>query len=367
MAKIKKVTGTKGTTWQIDYIDPHGKRVRQMFKKRKDAAAELGKRVSLMAENRYLDIKKDYKTTLGELIDKYDENFKHQSSYRTNKKKYMENFKEYFGENTLLGKIRYVDIETYCNHLRIKPTLKKGTIRTQATLNREMTALHHIFRKAVKWDMIEKSPFDGQDSFLEKENNERVRYLEQEEITRLLSECVCKPYLYRIVTTAINTGMDRGVILDLKWAQIRNNIIYTKRKKTGAPLKIPLNAEMKSMLKEIRKEQGLSSEYVFTRDGARIRKIDGAFNAAVKRAEIQDFTFRDLRHTFASHLVMKGRNLKEVQELMGHANIAMTMRYAHLGPEQKQNAVDSLNGLTGYVKIDMSEKCQISEITTVNG
>ncbi len=89
MAKIKKMTGKKGVTWQIDYIDPHGKRVRQMFKKRKDAAAELGKRVSLMAEGRYLDVKKDYKTTLKELVKKYKENFKHQSHYQRSKRYYL--------------------------------------------------------------------------------------------------------------------------------------------------------------------------------------------------------------------------------------------------------------------------------------
>ena len=54
----------RGNSWQIDYIDPNGKRVRKAFKKKKDAVAEHGKRVSLIAENRYLDVKKDYKTTL---------------------------------------------------------------------------------------------------------------------------------------------------------------------------------------------------------------------------------------------------------------------------------------------------------------
>ncbi|MBL7204556.1 MAG: hypothetical protein ISS63_09515 [Desulfobacteraceae bacterium] len=98
MAKIKKVTGKNGATWRIDYIDPHGKRVRQMFKKRKDAAAELGKRVSLMAEGRYLDIKKDYKTTLGELIEKYEENFKQQAAYKKYKAYCLENCKAHFGE-----------------------------------------------------------------------------------------------------------------------------------------------------------------------------------------------------------------------------------------------------------------------------
>ena len=78
MATIRK----RGKSYQIDYFDPTGKRVRKSFRKRKDAEAELGKRVSLIAEGRYLDVKKDFKTTLGELIDKYAENYQHQASLK---------------------------------------------------------------------------------------------------------------------------------------------------------------------------------------------------------------------------------------------------------------------------------------------
>lgn len=67
MAKIRK----RGNSYQIDSFDPDGKRIRQSFKKKKEAEAELGKRVSLIAEKRYLDVKKDYKITLGELIATY--------------------------------------------------------------------------------------------------------------------------------------------------------------------------------------------------------------------------------------------------------------------------------------------------------
>ena len=66
----------RGDSWQIDYLDPKGKRVRKSFKKKKDADAELGKRVSLIAEGRYLDVKKEYKTTLDDLLSKYQENYK---------------------------------------------------------------------------------------------------------------------------------------------------------------------------------------------------------------------------------------------------------------------------------------------------
>ena len=71
MATVRK----RGNGYQIDYFDPTGKRVRKSFKKKKDAEAELGKRVSLIAEGRYLDVKKDFKTTLDALIEVYSENF----------------------------------------------------------------------------------------------------------------------------------------------------------------------------------------------------------------------------------------------------------------------------------------------------
>jgi hypothetical protein len=62
-------------------LAPHGKRVRLSSSKKKDAQAELGKRVSLIAEKRYLDVKKDYKTRFKELLEKYEENYKNQPSY----------------------------------------------------------------------------------------------------------------------------------------------------------------------------------------------------------------------------------------------------------------------------------------------
>ena len=150
MATVRK----RGKTYQIDYFNPDGKRIRKSFKKKKDAEAELGKRVSLIAEGRYLDVKKDYKTTLKELTAKYKENYQNQASFKTGKVHYLENFREYFGESTLLANIRFMNLETYRNHLRQKIT-KNKTIRADASVNREMSCLHHIFTKAIEWEMID--------------------------------------------------------------------------------------------------------------------------------------------------------------------------------------------------------------------
>lgn len=78
----------------LDYRDPTGKRIRLAFKKKKDAEGELAKQVSLIAEKRYLDVKRDYTTTFGEILKKYEENFKHQASYDSWKRVCIERLKK---------------------------------------------------------------------------------------------------------------------------------------------------------------------------------------------------------------------------------------------------------------------------------
>jgi integrase len=346
----------RGDSWQIDYLDPGGKRVRQSFKTRKEATAELGKRVSLIAEGKYgsmLERLKGYKTTLAELCKRYKENFGNQSSFQNAKEKYLANFKESFGENQLLSTITYDKVETYRNTLRQKPVTANSNgvetvrgLRKDASVNREMACLHHLFNKAVEWDMMEKSPFEHKQSLRLKENNKRMRFLNEDEISSLLSACA--PHLKPIVETAILTGMRRGEILSLKWDQIRGGFIYLEKTKTNEARQIPVSDDLEAILKDIRRKEHLRSEYVFTFQGRRIeRDLHVGFGRALKRAGLQDFHFHDLRHTFASQLILNGGSLKDVQELLGHKSMTMTLRYAHLTQESKRKAVNLLNGLTG--------------------
>jgi integrase len=251
MGIIRKIVSPKTdkVSWQIDYLDPDKIRIRKTFNKKKEAEAELGKRVSLIAENRYLDVKKEYTTTLAELIAKYEENFKHQPSW-FDKQRYLNNFKDKFGKNALLSYIRYVDLETYKTELTNKPvykmvakTTQKGRRvvretrqRKESTINREMSCIRHMFKKAVEWEMVEQSPFDRGQSLLLKENNQRLRFLTEDEIKRLLDNC--PPYLKDIVECDINSGMRRGEILSLEWEQIRNGLIYLRSISPRPKLKI---------------------------------------------------------------------------------------------------------------------------------
>jgi len=220
--------------------------------------------------------------------------------------------------------------------------------------------LHHAFTKGAEWEMIEQSPFNKGKTLLVKENNKRMRFLNEDEIKRLLENC--PPYLHKIVMCALNTGMRRGEILGLKWEQIRDGFIYLRETKTSEPRQIPINDSLDLVFKQIKSEQNpkghnviglngkpikkLKSEYVFTYRGMPIKAVTNSFKAAIKKSGIEDFRFHDLRHTFASQLLMKGGTLKDVQELLGHKTMTMTLRYAHLTQEHKRKAVNLLNGLT---------------------
>ena len=227
-------------------------------------------------------------------------------------------------------------------------------------MNREMSCLHHLFAKGVEWELLEQNPLKKGKSLLTKENNKRLRFLSHDELQKLLA--AASDHLKEIIICAVNSGMRRGEVLSLKWNQIRNGFIYLQKTKTDESQQIPINDTLAELFGKIKK-QNPNSCYVFkyrAGDGIKevgnlkvltfkdtpIKNVKHSFNTALKKAEIDDFRFHDLRHTFASHLLMNGASLKDVQELLGHKTIEMTMRYAHLSQEHKRNAVNLLNSLT---------------------
>ena len=142
---------------------------------------------------------------------------------------------------------------------------------------------------------------------------------------------------------ALNTGMRRGEILGLKWRDldIKRGVIYLHNTKNGEKRELPINEQVKTALIRVRKNP--LSEYIFCKqDGSPAGDIKKSFLTAMSKSGIKDFRFHDLRHTFASHLVMSGADLNTVRELLGHKSLQMTLRYSHLSPNHKQRAVDIL-------------------------
>ncbi|MCP4628148.1 MAG: site-specific integrase [bacterium] len=163
----------------------------------------------------------------------------------------------------------------------------------------------------------------------------------------MLAECTGKmTYLNDIITCAINTGLRKTELLTLKWDQIRNGQLYIKGKGEKRR-EVPINDDMSDLLKDIRRREGLRSNYVFTYQGQPITNtVENSFKSALRRAGIENFRFHDLRHTFASWFVMRGGDLKTLQEILGHSDIATTMRYAHLSKAHKAKSINLVSGLT---------------------
>ena len=151
-------------------------------------------------------------------------------------------------------------------------------------------------------------------------------------------------HLRPIVTIALHTGMRRGEIFSLKWEQVdlEHGFILLDISKNGERREIPINTTLEYLFKDL--PHSVESMYVFAgKNGNPLTDIKNSFHAALKKAGILDFRFHDLRHTFASHLVMAGVDLTSVKELLGHKDITMTLRYSHLAPGHKRKAVQVLD------------------------
>ena len=176
-----------------------------------------------------------------------------------------------------------------------------------------------------------------------RENNGRLRYLEKDEIEQLLDNC--SSTLRNMVELVLNTGLRKSELLHLKWRDIdlKNKLLFVWDTKNKESRSIPLNNRAIEVFKRI--PRNLRGEYVFpspvdqSKTWVDIRK---EWNKALKKINIESFTFHDLRNTFASHLVMAGIDLKAIQELLGHKRIEMTLHYAHLSPSHKRKGVDIL-------------------------
>ncbi|HOW55143.1 MAG TPA: site-specific integrase [Syntrophorhabdaceae bacterium] len=173
-------------------------------------------------------------------------------------------------------------------------------------------------------------------------SNTRLRFLSQAESQALIE--ACNDHLKPIVVTALSTGMRRGEILSLHWDQVdlEHGFIFLEKTKSGKRREIPISTILKETLAALPRDPEVPWVFYNARTKEPWKEIKRSFASALEAAKIKDFHFHDLRHTFASHLVMNGTPLATVSQLLGHSDISMTMRYAHLAPEHQAAAVDSL-------------------------
>ena len=241
----------------------------------------------------------------------------------------------YFNGRTLQS-ITSANIEDYISY-------RKSTGVSNSTVNRELACLKRMYNLAINWKEARVNPVINVD-FLE-EPPGRTRFLTIEEAILLIEKASTS--LKSIIITALNTGMRLGEILSLRWNQVHlenmiDPTIEITTSKNNKKRFIPLNEDMISLMKNIRTKS--DSDYVFIGErGEPLRSIRNTFNLAVENADIKDFKFHDLRHTFASHYLMSGGDLLSLKEILGHSDLKMVQRYTHLASKYKRKMINKLN------------------------
>jgi integrase len=245
-----------------------------------------------------------------------------------------------------------------------------------ATINRDLDRLRAALNSAVKLGLLARNPAAGVER--PTVDNKRVRYLSADEEKRLRKALMERErerrrqrlsgnawlakrgneqrhtwaadefcdHLAPLVLLALNTGLRRGELLGLTWDRVnwehKQVTVAAGTAKSGKERHLPLNAEALDVLTRWRRTRAGDGLVFPGASGSRLTHTKRSWESLLKSASIADFHFHDLRHHFASRLVMAGTDLYTVQQLLGHSDSELTQRYAHLSPEHNAAAVARL-------------------------
>lgn len=340
----------RGDTWWMSFMF-EGRQIRRSTGTgdRRMAEAILGKIKGQIVEGRFFEKPKEERWTLFDLMDRFA--IEHAPKRVTHKRLliYVRHLKGFFG-NTPLDQLTPKRIVDYKNK-------RYGDGVKPATINRELAALKKAFNLARReWEWCSDNPVSRVS--MEKENNARDRWLSRREEAQLVS--LAAEWLRDVVVFAINTGLRMGEILALRWGAVdfSRRTLMVVQSKNGERRTIPLNQTVLELLAKRMKQRPASTECVFWSeagtplDGPNVRR---AFRLILKKAELVDFHFHDLRHTFATRMVQAGVDLYKVQRLLGHKSPQMTQRYAHHYPESLRDGVDAIEA-TGKVSTNLAQR-----------
>lgn len=198
-------------------------------------------------------------------------------------------------------------------------------------------ALSGLFRVALRHEWVDRNPCRDLDPI--KPSNERFRYLKQREWEQL-RDALDEP-LRGVAETSIVRGMRLGEILALRWEDVNfgDDTITIRDTKGNRPRVIPLEGAG-----PIFDRQRRYGRYVFpsrTGNMLRVDSVSKQVNQVARDVGIPDFTFHDLRHTYASWYVQRGGDLYRLQLILGHKGPAMTQRYAHLRVDDLRDVAQS--------------------------
>lgn len=338
---IYKRKGSK--VWQIEIKQGEHRIRRSSGTKNRRDAEELARRWEDELHGQLI-MGRPINMTLGEAVDRYYTTvLLPKSNPRTAKRdRYaLDRIKDALGEHTPLKLLTTPTIVNYRDNMLAED-------KAPGTVNRHLASVRAVLNRAKhEWGALSTVPTFK----LLPLDNMRHRWLTDDEELRLLK--VSSPHLRDLIVFLVDTGARKGEALDLQWANVHlghrlRPIVTFLNTKSKKPRSVPLTKRVATMLRELKKSKPDGEEHVLLyqpfHGGDRVPfgQPHGTWKTACKRAGIADIVMHDLRHTFASRLVMRGVPLLAVSHLLGHADIKMTQRYAHLSPSTYDDAISAL-------------------------
>jgi len=341
---------------RINYTDQLGKR-RELMRRALDRkhARELQKELSNQLASAATDQRPEVDTTkitFAKVASAYEAiklipaqyvGYKKVAGLRSLKapKIYFKRLVEHFGA-ARIHSITYSAVDSY----RLK-RLSEGL--SIASVNRELALLRSIFNFAKQEWIITRTPFEmGEPLICLADETKRTRTLSRDEEERLLmafSDDTPRSHLRSLVIASLDTGARRNELLTLRWSDVDlTSGVTTLRAfntKTARQRQLPISDRLRDELQRIETESEPDSDTpVFN-----ACSLQKHFQAALRIAGINDFRWRDMRHSFASRLASSGLPMSELASLLGHSQLQTTLRYANPTEETIQKATDILNSL----------------------
>jgi integrase len=364
MATIQKRTSKDGITTYTATIRLKGYPIQNAtFKRLTDAKKWIASTESAIKEGRHFKTTEAKKHTLADAIDKYSKDIlttRYTAKEQRNRRPILAWWKNEIGYCVMADLTTATFAE--CRDKLAKKTNSSGKPFSADSIKKYFGVIKSVLKACViDWLWIEQSPLRDNRVELPELPQGRVRYLSDEERERLLTSCKVSdnPLLYPAFVLALSTGMRQGETMNLYWKEpatppietawgvvnLEQNCIVLHQTKNGSKRRVPLIGLALTLLKNHAKVRRLDTLLLFpsTKDAQKPIDLKSAWLVALRRAEIENFRWHDIRHTTASYLAMNGASLAEIAEVLGHKTLQMVKRYAHLSDGHVSNVVASMN------------------------
>jgi integrase len=339
------------------------------FKRLTDAKKWVSNTESAIREGRHFKTSEAKKHTLGEAIDRYLVDIA-PGKFKPNELRIRIPILNWWKSQIGYCSLADLSVKDFaaCRDTLVTQGGNRGAPLAAATIKRHFLSISHVLKICqLEWHWFDQNPM--KDGIIELPTPPRgiVRFLDDDELARLTIACKSSlnNLLYPAFILAVSTGMRQAETMNLYWREpatpssctawgvvnLADKCIILHQTKNGNRRRVPLAGTALLELQKLAKVQRLDTRLVFPSPTHPHKPIElkKAWATALKKADIVNFRWHDLRHTAASYLAQDGATLIDIAAILGHSTLDMVQRYAHLSDSHISSAVERMNQRIGGV------------------